>query len=260
MQSDVNKRRAERQRLARKRRLMIVSLFLVALTLITLVILCFTAFFPIKNINVSGSEKYTEQQIADAAQIKSKNLFTISKKKVENNIRQALPYVESIELKRKLPDKVVITVKEAEEFAFYKSGENYFIISELGYILKQQAEIPENIFQIMTDGMSGNVSEMVTYTHSDEEELLKKLISELAEHNIVINKIDVTSTIQIVLEVDNRFTVWLGSDEYITEKIDCLATTIDDMNNRGETTQKCIIKLDSWEPAYRYVFIEPIND
>lgn len=260
MQSDVNRRRAERQKLARKRRLIVVSLFFLIMALITLVILCFTAFFPIKEISVSGSEIYTEQQISEAAQIMSKNLLVISKKKVENNIRKALPYVESIELKRKLPDKVVITVTDAKEYAYYKSGENYYIISEIGYILKQQPEIPEDIFEIITDGMSGNVSEKVVYKNSDEEELVNKLISNLSENNIVINKIDVTSTIQITLEVDGRFTVWLGADEYIPEKIDCLATTIEDMKNRGETNQKGIIKLDSWEPGYKYAFIEPIND
>ena len=232
MQTDVNKRRTERQKIARRKRLIVVSLFLLIVSLITLVILCFTIFFPIKEVSVSGSEIYTEQEIIDAAQIESKNLFTISKKNLENNIRKMLPYVESIELKRVLPDKVTITVKDAKEYAYYKSGEEYFIISEIGYILKQQSEQPEHLFEIITDGMSGNISEQVVYKNSDEEELVNTLISKLSSQNIIINKIDVTSTIQITLEVEGAFTVWLGTEDYISEKIDCLATTIEDMKNR----------------------------
>lgn len=260
MQTDVKKRRAERQKIARRKRLIAVSLFLLIVSLITLVILCFTVFFPIKEVSVSGSEIYTEQQIIDAAQIESKNLFTISKKNVENNIRKILPYVESIELKRVLPNKVTIAVKDAKEYAYYRSGENYFIISEIGYVLKQQSEPPESLFEIVTDGMSGNISEQVVYKNSDEEELVNTLISQLSAKNIAINKIDVTSTIQITLKVEDVFTVWLGTEDYIFEKIDCLATTIEDMKNRGETTQKCIIKLNSWDPQYKYAFIEPINE
>ena len=38
------------------------------------------------------------------------------------------------------------------------------------------------------------------------------------------------------------------------------ALEIEDMKNRGETTRKCIIKLNAWDPEYKYAFIEPINE
>ena len=92
MQSDVNKRRAARQKKARRRRLKIAFIFFLIIALITLAIMCFTVFFPIKRINVSGSEIYSKSEIIKASKLTTNdNLLVVSEEEIENNIRQQLP-------------------------------------------------------------------------------------------------------------------------------------------------------------------------
>ena len=58
MQSDVQKRRAERRKKIRRRRLKIAFIFFLIIAVVIFAIMCFTVLFPIKRISVSGSEIY----------------------------------------------------------------------------------------------------------------------------------------------------------------------------------------------------------
>lgn len=245
MQSDVNKRRAARQKKARRRRLKIAFIFFLIIALITLAIMCFTMFFPIKRINVSGSEIYSKSEIIKASKLTTDdNLLVVSEEEIENNIRQKLPYVDSVELKRVLPDAVILTVTDAKEYAYYQSGESYFILSEKGYILKKQTEIPENVFRIVTSGIEGDVSQQAVYKNAAEQELVNTLISALQNKEINIDEIDVSNVLEISLEVEGRFTVVLGTNDYTDEKIAHLKGMIDSIPDR-----KGKINLSMWTPT-----------
>lgn len=245
MQSDVNKRRAARQKKARRRRLKIAFVFFLIIALIILAIMCFTVFFPIKRINVSGSEIYSKSEIIKASQLTTDdNLFVVSEEEVEKNIRNKLPYVDSIKLKRVFPDAIILTVTDAKEYAYYQSGDQFFILSENGYILKEQDETPENVFQIVTSGIEGKESQKAIYNNSAEEQLVNTLITALQQKNIKIDKIDVSNILELSLEVEGRFTVVLGTTDYTEEKIAHLGSMIESIPDR-----KGKINLSMWTPT-----------
>ncbi len=256
MQSDVNSRRAMRQKKARRRRLRAAFIFFLIVALITLAIMCFTVFFPIKGIHVSGSEIYSKSEIIKASKLTTDDqLFAVSEQEIENNIRKALPYVDSIELKRVLPNKVNIAVTDAKEYACYKSGESYFILSDSGYILKAQNEKPENVFEIAASDISGNVGEQAKYKKIAEQQLVTELVDALTSEDINIDKIDVTSILQIKITVEDRFIVELGKNEYIEQKIAHLSGMIDSIPDRDGT-----INLSMWTPENSQgTFVENIG-
>lgn len=244
MPSNVNKRRAMREKKARRKHLMVAFAFFIIIALITLAIMCFTVFFPIKKINVSGSEIYTKSQIIKASKLSTEdNLFVVSENEIENNIRKKLPYIDDVQLKRRLPDAVILTVTDAKEYAYFQSDENFYILSENGYVLKKQETIPENVFEIICGGIKGKVGEKATYENSTEEELVGLLIKNLSKANLNIDKIDVSKSLEITVEVEGRFTVLFGSSEYIAEKSAHLASMIESINDRSGK-----INLSMWTP------------
>lgn len=245
MQSDINKRRASRQRIARRRRLKIAFIFFLIIALITLAIMCFTVFFPIKRINVSGSNIYSKSEVIKASGITTDdNLFVVSQEKIEKNIRKKLPYIDSVKLKRTLPDAVILTVVDAKEYAYYTHEDKFYILSSAGYVLKCQDEQPENVFEIITSGISGNVGEKAVYKNTAEEELINLLITELSNEQINIDKIDVSNILELNVMVDGRFDVYLGTNEYTHEKIAHLASMIQSITDRGGK-----INLSMWTPT-----------
>ncbi len=246
MPSDVNYRRAVRQKKARRKRLKIAFILFLIMAIITLAIMCFTIFFPIQRINVSGSEIYSKSQIIKASKITTQdNLFVVSEEKIEQNIRKKLPYVDEVKLKRVLPDAVILTITDAKEYAYYYSNDEYVILSENGYILKKQAEKAENVFEIVTSGIEGEVGEKAVYKNIAEEELISTLKNSISKHNLNIDKIDVSNILQISLEVEGRFTVILGNTDYIQEKMAHLSSMVESIGERKGT-----INLSMWSPTH----------
>ena len=79
----------------------------------TAIVLALTLFFRVETITVSGQRRYTEDQIREASGVESgDNLYLLNKHEVAARITQALPYVESIRINRKLPDTLRIEVRE----------------------------------------------------------------------------------------------------------------------------------------------------
>ncbi len=245
MQSDVNKRRKERQRKIRRRRLKVAFIFFLIISLITLTVMCFTVFFPIKRISVSGSKIYSNSQIIKASKLTTDdNLLTVSDDEIQDNIRKSLPYVDSVKLKRVLPDAVILTITDAKEYAYFAAGGKYYILSENGYILKEQTETPENVFEIVSSGITGDIGEKAVYTNSAEQEVVNTLINELGKKEINIDKINVSNILQISLEVEGRFSVVLGTTEYVEQKIAHLSSMIESIPDR-----KGKINLSMWTPT-----------
>lgn len=256
MQNDVQKRRAARQKKARRRQLKILLIFFLIIALITLIIMCFTVFFHVKRISVSGSKKYTNSQIIKASGISTDdNLFVISENEIEENIRKKLPYVEDVKLERNLPDAVILTITDAKEFACYKTDREYCIVSEKEYVLKKSKEHPENVFVITTSGVSAELSEIVVYENSAEKNVVDELISLLQKHSINIDEIDVTNLIDIKINVEDKFVVELGTNENLSEKIAHLSGMIESIGNQSGK-----IILSMWTPANRQgTFVEDTN-
>ena len=67
-----------------------------------------TMFFRIDMIVVEGNERYTEEQIIEAAGVqKEQNLVLLNKYKVKQSIFDTLPYVETVVINRKYPDALM---------------------------------------------------------------------------------------------------------------------------------------------------------
>ena len=110
------------------------------LIICTAIIVALTLFFRVDTIVVSGQERYTSQEIQDATGIaQGDNLFLLNKYDVAQNIVKALPYVEEIRISRKLPDTLLIEVRECgTPLALVQDG-SAWLISPGGKIVEQKS-------------------------------------------------------------------------------------------------------------------------
>lgn len=243
-QKEIDSRRKARQKRARRKRLKICFIFFLIASLITLAIMSFTVFFPIKRISVSGSQIYSKAEIIKASGLSTDdNLFVVSEEKIEQSIRKKLPYIDSVSLKRNLPDAVVLTVKDAKEYSCIEVAQKYYIISQSGYVLKEQSESPENVFKIITSGAKCEIAKMVEYKSQVESELVATMVQLLENKGINIDSVDVSSALNLTVNVEDKFVVKMGTDEFLEQKIAHLRSMIDSIGDRkGE------INLSMWTP------------
>ena len=140
-------RREQQLRSLKKRRRKKAILYLVLFLLLLCVgaVLTFTVFFHIADFEVKGNSRYQAQEVIEASGIaKGENLFLCKTEQAAGRIAEKLPYVESVTIKRKLPDKLVITVKEAQLKLAVQQGNSYLIMTGSGKVLEIGAtELPE---------------------------------------------------------------------------------------------------------------------
>ena len=104
-------------------------------------IVMMTVFFKVNTISVEGAEKYSAEEITTALDInKGDNLYLWNKMKVEQHLMHKLPYIETVRIRRHLPDALVLTVTECRAAAAIKAEDgSFYYISSTGKILEQNA-------------------------------------------------------------------------------------------------------------------------
>lgn len=220
VQDEFIRKRMERQRRIRKRRLLISFFVFLFLLFCTGIVLSFTVFFPIEKLTVEGSAVYTQEQVLSVADIKKgDNIFAISKKSVLNKLKKELPYVEELEFKRELPSTLKIKIHDAEDFAMYVKKDIYYTVSESGWILCKNIEPSQNLFEIRGASVDCKVGTQIKFKKSEEEQLIKEITESLNQNELKINYIDISSKISLQVGVQDRFTVNIGTSNYLEEKV-----------------------------------------
>lgn len=237
------RKRIERQKRIRKRRLTVFFIFFIVMLISVAVTLSLTVFFPIEKITVKGSNIYGSEEIIKYSGIeKGENLFMVSRADAEKALKKTLPYVESIEIEREFPDTLSLTVKDATEFACYNVKGRFYIVSSSGWVLKETAEKPENLTEIITDTVGCKVGSEIVFSADTNKELIDEITREFEAVKLKVNSINVKEKISIYVNVEDRFEVFLGTPNNIKEKIRHLGGMIKEIpkNKKGE------INLSMW--------------
>lgn len=72
-----------------------------------------TLFFRVDTVVVTGQDRYTAQEIQEASGIQEgDNLLLLNKYNASASITKALPYIEELRIHRKLPDTLLVEVRE----------------------------------------------------------------------------------------------------------------------------------------------------
>lgn len=228
------KRRRRRRRVKKDNSLYFIMLFIFAA--IILLILVKTVLFKVNEFEVTGNSIYSKAEILGSADLSTgKCMFNINVSKTCKKVVKELVYVDKITIRRKLPDKVIITVEEAEPFAccMYE-GSRYAVISYSGRYLETEQPFPrEGLLKIygldLIDVALG--SEVKS---SDDNKL--NVISSILEsaENIGFDKIeyiDITNRTDIVIGYDGRIDIEFGSwldYEYKLKYIQAIINALDE--------------------------------
>ena len=213
-----SRKRAERQRKLRKKRIITSFIAIIILLIVVGITLSLTIFFPIVKISTVGSNIYSSEEIIDICPVKiGDNIFAFSSQKIENEIRNKLPYISEVKFERSLKGNLKLKVKDAKEKLCFTKNETFYTVGEDGFVLNSYSEVPNNL--ILISGMDAEISvgNYISYEDEKKQEILEKLLS-LAKKS-KINKIDITDEYSISIVVDNRFDVNLGTSNNLDEKI-----------------------------------------
>ena len=192
-------------------------LIIIGSVIIIGILLCLSGIFNIKEVNIEGNSNISNEQILSFSKIEfGKNLFSFSKKDVENSIMQNA-YISDVKVKRIFPDKINIKVEERNVDYVLQLASSYVYVSKQGYILQISNEKPDVpiILGFKTD--LSNIKENDRLEDEDLEKMNVVLkIMEIAENNNMknlISKIDISNKTNytIYLEAENKI-AYLGNE------------------------------------------------
>lgn len=221
------KQARQRRRVRSRKRRAFFSKFLVAAVLLTAGFYAVTIFFKVHTVYMSGETRYPQEMLLEMLQVEEgDNLFFINTFAAKNRLRKQFTYLDTIKIKRHLPDAVELVVSDCIPAAAVRGVSGYYLIDEKGKVLeKVQAEkilgLPEiagleNYVFIHGGTIKKEMDERVAP--------LFQLIGELRERELLeyINYIDVDRLYQIRLGYNSQFEVNIGTLEKLDWKLKML--------------------------------------
>lgn len=223
-QRRVTKKQAkiERKNKKIKKNMKRISLFLVIIGggIFTLV----SPIFNIKEIQVSNNNQIATETIVSISQLQlGQNLFRFNKNQVEKKIKTN-PYVETVNVKRKIPNKIEIQIKERDKNYNVEFLNGYAYINNQGYILEiseQKLDLPVII------GISTKQEQVVEGNRLDEEDLGKlEVVIQIMnickdyDLNKKVSSIDITNKNDYVIYMEEeKKTIHLGDESNLSNKM-----------------------------------------
>lgn len=193
-----------------------------------------TLFFRVDTIVVSGQSRYTGEEIREACGIQAgDNLILLNKYEAQRRIREALPYVETPYIHRRLPDTLMIEVEECGTPAALVQDGSTWLISAKGMIVDQKPAGAAGEYVSITGctllAPSVGTPIALASEYSVQQESLLNLLSALEEAHMLDKADEIRMDDPSVIRMDyiGRFTVKLPYGADYAVKLRILQMAID---------------------------------
>lgn len=207
-------------------------LCLIGLIAGTIAFIMISPVFNITEIEVVNNQKLSDDTYISLSGINyGENIYRISKKEIKKKVKENA-YVESIEINRKIPNKLIIDAKERVATYMMKFDEKYMYIDNQGYMLelsKNKIDFPilKGLETLKEDIKVGNrLCEKDLGKLDKVLEIYKN--AESVEISNLITEIDVEdkTNYKLILEKEKK-TVHLGEADDLMNKFNWIKVTVE---------------------------------
>ncbi len=243
----VGKHRVDKK--VRYGKLKIYLLIFFLLSTLIFIILFRTNYFEINNIIVYNNNVLSDDEIISRSGVQiGENTFKIKISEIEAKIKKA-PFIKDVNIKRNLPDKLLIEVTERKKMAAVLYMGLYFYIDEEGVILYTSNEIDETYviegfeFESFTEGEKIKVK-------NDEDLKRAVLLCGLLQSSNLQDKPEILyNEKNFTLLLKENLKVKLGSGENLSKKFSIFMAIYKDLADKNIDSGVVDISHDGY-PTY----------
>lgn len=220
-------------------------------------VLCMSIFFKVQQVSVSGTEKYIPWDIKEASGIQEGDaLLSLSEAKISARIREKLPYVGDVRVGIKLPDTVIIEIKELQVvYAIEDNEGSWWLMDANGRVVdttdaaqakdhtrvlgvKIQAAVvgDQAVAAEPASSGDGNASESTEHKISlvsvhEQLNAAVQILTALEKNGVMsnIDTVNVSDLQQLSLWYQDRYMVTLGDTSRLEYKIGAMKAAIQKM-------------------------------
>lgn len=195
---DEERETSRKKRTGRKRRRsrFLLYLFLFALICAGIYLFLKSDYFLIKDIEVTGNNYYTKQEIIGMGKAKKdvNIIFDSGKNEIQETL-EANPFFKEVKIKRRLPSTLQIEVVERPQIAAVEFGDSFIVIDDEGVILRRTDVDPR--VTVIT-GLTISKMDVGEPIEAEEKETLGvtlRMLQTMQNGDIYFKKIDVSRVV-----------------------------------------------------------------
>ncbi len=223
------KKERRANRLLRVARLIWRVVFLAVL--VSVAVFAMTVFFKIDTITVEGVEKYTPDEIISGMDVKKgDNLYLFNKFKVAETLMVKLPYIAGVQIRRKLPDGLVVTIEECDALAAVPTDGGYFLLSGQGKVLEKSTSDKDLPVVAGASLMGSKPGEMVDPTKDAYTDALLTILQTLDAADMLeeVDFINMKSLTDVRIGYGERFDIRIGTVDSLAYRMRFAKFVIED--------------------------------
>ncbi|MBQ1390928.1 MAG: FtsQ-type POTRA domain-containing protein [Firmicutes bacterium] len=193
---DMELKQVDRQRKVHKRKNYLLRFLIFAAICAGIWFFLNSDYFAVKEYTVEGNSYYTGDEILSMAKARPGNniIFHSGIPEIRERL-EADPYFREVSVKRKLPDKIVISVVERPQVAGVIYGENYVIIDDEGVVLRRTDVDPELTLLTGLTISKMNLGEKIECEEADTLSMTLRMLASMREGDIFFKQIDVSDVL-----------------------------------------------------------------
>lgn len=225
------------KRLRKLRKYLFHYVLLAAFCLAIVFVMCYTVFFKLDKIQVSGCSVYSEQQIIDEIGAeKGESLFQINISNAEKTLRGKLPYIRSVKITRQFPTTLKVEIEEEEVLGAVYTLEGFNLLSTTGKVLETgELVLPDSTPRVvgLPSGLSYSVGSYLRKEAGSDElldqlQVLQVVCEQLKANGFTdITYYDVSDMLNIEVMIEDRLLLKLGSQNDMDYKLSFIRQVLD---------------------------------
>lgn len=214
--------REKRRRERRKRMMRFLSAATFVVILIAALLLTYFILI-IDRIEVYGCERFTEEEIISASGLRTGQHMWLAKLGAAKAAVEADPYIESLEITRVYPDRLVLRVTERVEKAVILGLNTHAVIDGEGYVLSIGTRASyEGLLKVYGTGAGGyHVNQRLGEESDFHSRTLVTLLAALEQAELmdVVETLDISNPLSVTMTTFDGLTVHLGQPDNAEEKL-----------------------------------------
>ena len=206
------------------------------------VVAALTMFFKVSTVEVTGSSRYRDGEVAAASGVElGDNLVLLDKYRIAQRIYTELPYVTEALINRKFPSTLVLEVTETTAVASIQGAGGYWLLSAGEKLLEAVDETGAQDYLRITGLEAVNPAVSARLELPEDSpitlERLGQLLSAMERLEMLgrADGLDLSDRSDLVLGYDGRFQVIISYDADFDYKLLCLLEAVKclEPNERG---------------------------
>lgn len=240
----------------RKRRRILKILILIIFTSALSILMFKSEYFNISNVKIENNSFVSAEEVTVLSEVNGENIFLVNKNKLEGNI-QKNPYVEGIDIKRKLPSTLIISVKEKKIMGMIKFQNSFINVDSNGKMVQVINKFPNGEIPLI-EGIS--VEQYTPGLNLIKDDKIKQdaliailIVSDYKEYIGLIYSINIGDPYSITLKTVDGLYIKLGDWTDLRNKLTYAYSVLNSESVKGKMGTIEVIKLQS---EYTVIFKE----